>query len=132
MSEKGVTDLDTISKAFLDLKPEKRKKVIKTAQQLLKIQNEVCKEIHKTVEEIVSVGYRSIDETIVNKLVLLRGKARKFNMDKGGVYIDSLIEAITMHEQEKNHITNDELAKKIMTLTFYSENILKYNDTSEL
>jgi oligoribonuclease (3'-5' exoribonuclease) len=132
MNKKGGTDLTIISKAFLDLKPEKRKEVIKTAKQLLKIQNEVCKEIHTTMEEIVSLGYRRIDKTIVEKLALLREKAGEFNMNKGGMHIDNLIEAINIHEKTKNHITNDELAKKIMTLTFYSENILKYNDTSEL
>jgi choline kinase len=49
----------------------------------LKIQNEVCKEIHKTVEEIISIGYRRIDKKIVKKLASLRGKAREFNMNKG-------------------------------------------------
>jgi hypothetical protein len=94
--------------------------------------NEICVEIHKALEEIISTGYRKIDKQIVEKLELLREKAIEFNMAKGARDIDSLIKGIKMYEKEKNNITNDELSKRIMALIFYSENITKYNDTSEL
>jgi Mg2+ and Co2+ transporter CorA len=59
--------------------------------------NEICEEVHKTLEEIISIGYRKIDKKMLEKLGLLREKA-----------IES------------------------MALMFYTENVIKYNDTSEL
>jgi hypothetical protein len=93
---------------------------------------EVCGEIYKTLEEIISMGYRKIDGKVLEKLELLHAKAVEFDMNKGAKDIDNLINGIKMYEKEKNHITNDELSKRIMALRFYSENIIKYNDTSEL
>jgi hypothetical protein len=93
---------------------------------------EVSGEIYKTLEEIISIGYRSIDEKMTEKLKLLQDKAIEFNMTRGAMDIKNLIRAIKTYEKEKNHITNDELSKRLMALKFYSENIIMYNDTSEL
>jgi hypothetical protein len=93
---------------------------------------EVGGEIDKIIEEIISIGYRRIDGKIIEKLKLLQEKAMEFNMTRGAKDIENLIGAIKTHEKEKNHITNDELSKRIMTLKFYSENIVRYNDTDEL
>jgi hypothetical protein len=93
--------------------------------------NEVCNEIYATMKEILFVGYRRIDEKILKKLEVLRKKALECKMEKGEEHIGYLIKWIKIFQKEKNHITNDEVAKRVMVLIFYSENIAKYNDRSE-
>jgi hypothetical protein len=53
-------------------------------------------------------------------------------MTNGARDIEYLFEAMKKYLREKNHVTNDKLSKRIMALKFYSENIIKYHDTSEL
>jgi hypothetical protein len=93
---------------------------------------EISQEIYKTINEIITIGYRKIDKNILERLELLQEKTIEYNMEKGEKCIGNLIKRIKAYEKEKNHITNDELAKQIMELIFYSENIIKYNDLSEL
>jgi U3 small nucleolar RNA-associated protein 14 len=92
----------------------------------------VAQELAKTIVQILSLGYRKIDNKIMEKLEELLKKADAAGMKNGKRDMEKLIERIKMYKKENTHITNDDLGKIIMTITFYTENIIKYNDTSEL
>jgi hypothetical protein len=92
---------------------------------------EASGEIYDIIKEIASAGYKNIDGKILEKLKHLREKAIGLDMAKGAKDIEKLIFAVKNYE-EKNLETKNELSRRIMALKYYSENIIKYNDTSEL